>query len=129
MAIPAKLLQDIKAGLSNYTYTQPASLWRNIPQRDGIGGISMSLVKVHDFKCILKGGNDSEQVISETMTQVSMWSLVCPTDFEIRPDDRVYIDGTTPYMLGQFFEVIASDYGKTDAITQNVDLSLHQTGA
>jgi head-tail adaptor len=129
MAIPWKLLQDIKGALSNYTYTQHATLWRNIPQRDGIGGITMSWVKVKDFKCVLKGANDNEQMISETITQVSRWSLVCPTDFEIRADDRVYINETTPYMLGEFFEVFGSDYGKTDAIAQNVDMILHQTGA
>lgn len=129
MAIPAKLLQDIRSGLSNFTFTQPVTLWRNIPQRDGIGGVSMTWTKVADIKGILKNESNSEQIISEAITQHCSWSLVCPVDIEVRQDDRVYVGTTTPYMLGMYFEVAASDFGKTDAIVQNVDLIQHQTGA
>ena len=129
MAIPQTLLQNIRTGLANYTFTQPVTLWRTIPQRDGIGGVAMSWTKVASFKGILKNESNSEQVISEAITQHCSWSLVCPVSLEVRQDDRIYLDETTPYMLGMYFEVAASDYGKTDAIVQNVDLIQHQTGA
>lgn len=129
MAIPRKLLQDIRQGLSAYTFTQPVTLWRNIPQRDGIGGISMTWTKVADFRGILKNESNSEQIISEAITQHCSWSIACPVDIEVRQDDRIYLDASTPYALGMYFEVAASDYGKTDAIVQNVDLIQHQTGA
>lgn len=125
--IPAPYVTALKVALANYAYSDRVQIWRNVNQSDGIGGISQHWIQVAEIRATIANTGDSEGIVGGMIEQAGTWTLTCSPEVEIKADDRIYTSGN-PQNLAPYYEVIGSDYGHSNAVSQTIGLRYRSNG-
>ncbi len=125
--IPAPYVTALKVALANYAYSDRVQIWRNVNQSDGIGGISQHWIQVAEIRATIANTGDSEGIVGGMIEQAGTWTLTCSPEVEVKADDRIYTSGN-PQNLAPYYEVIGSDYGHSNAVSQTIGLRYRSNG-
>ena len=125
--IPAPYATALKVALANYAYTDRVQIWRNVNQNDGIGGISQHWIQVAEIRATIANTGDSEAVVGAMIEVGGTWTLTCAPDIEVKSGDRIYTAGN-PQNLSPYYEVIGSDWGHSNQVSQTVGLRARTNG-
>jgi hypothetical protein len=102
-------------------------IWRNINQSDGIGGISQHWIQVAEIRATIANTGDSEGIVGGMIEQAGTWTLTCSPEVEVKADDRIYTSGN-PQNLAPYYEVIGSDWGHSNEVSQTIALRSRSNG-
>jgi head-tail adaptor len=125
--IPAPYVTALKVALANYAYSDRVQIWRNVNASDGIGGISQHWIQVAEIRATIANTGDTEGIVGGMIEQAGTWTLTCSPDVEIKADDRIYTSGN-PQNLAPYYEVIGSDWGHTNQVSQTIALRSRSNG-
>ena len=125
--IPAPYVTALKVALANYAYSDRVQIWRNINQSDGIGGISQHWIQVAEIRATIANMGDSEGIVGGMIEQAGTWTLTCSPEVEVKADDRIYTSGN-PQNLAPYYEVIGSDWGHSNEVSQTIALRSRSNG-
>jgi head-tail adaptor len=125
--IPAPYVTALKVALANYAYSDRVQIWRNVNQSDGIGGISQHWIQVAEIRATIANTGDSEGIVGGMIEQAGTWTLTCSPEVEVKADDRIYISGN-PQNLAPYYEVIGSDWGHSNEVSQTIALRSRSNG-
>lgn len=126
--IPQGLLNNLRAGLSQYVGSEYVDVYRWTPDNDGIGGVITVWRKIASIKATLRAGVDTELVTADAMQPEGAWIMTCGYGSDIEIEDRVYREGQTPWSAGEYWEVAGEDQGHSDAVTLTINLRHHVNG-
>jgi head-tail adaptor len=125
--IPAPYVTALKVALANYAYSDHVQIWRNVNQSDGIGGISQHWIQVAEIRATIANTGDSEGIVGGMIEQAGTWTLTCSPEVEVKADDRIYTSGN-PQNLAPYYEVIGSDWGHSNEVSQTIALRSRSNG-
>ena len=125
--IPAPYVTALKVALANYAYSDRVQLWRNVNQSDCIGGISQHWIQVAEIRATIANTRDSEGIVGGMIEQAGTWTLTCSPEVEVKADDRIYTSGN-PQNLAPYYEVIGSDWGHSNEVSQTIALRSRSNG-
>ena len=125
--IPAPYVTALKVALANYAYSDRVQIWRNVNQSDGIGGISQHWIQVAESRATIANTGDSEGIVGGMIEQAGTWTLTCSPEVEVKADDRIYTSGN-PQNLAPYYEVIGSDWGHSNEVSQTIALRSRSNG-
>jgi hypothetical protein len=125
--IPAAYANALKVAVANYAYSDRVQIWRNVNQPDGIGGVKQHWIQVAEIRATIANTADSESVVGGMIEIGGAWTLTCSPDIEIKSNDRVYTDGN-PQQLSSYYEVIGSDWGHSNQVSQTIGLRARSNG-
>lgn len=125
--IPAQYATALKNAITNYAYADRVQIWRAVNQSDGIGGIGQHWIQVAEIRATITNTGDSEAVAGGMIEIGGSWTLTCSPDLEVKSDDRIYTSGN-PQNLAPYYEVIGSDYGHSNAVSQTIGLRYRSNG-
>jgi len=125
--IPAPYVTALKIALANYAYSDRVYIWRCVNQSDGIGGISQHWNQVAEIRATIANTGDSESVVGAMIENGGTWTMTCAPDIEVYGGDRIYTSGN-PQNLSPYYEVIGSDWGHSNQVSQTVGLRARTNG-
>lgn len=125
--IPPQYATALKVAITNYAYADRVQIWRNVNQADGIGGIAQHWIQVADIRATIANTADSESVVGGMIEIGGSWTLTCSPDVEVKSNDRVYTSGN-PQALSSYYEVIGSDWGHSNQVSQTIGLKARSNG-
>lgn len=125
--IPPQYATALKVAITNYAYADRVQIWRNVNQADGIGGIAQHWIQVADIRATIANTADSESVVGGMIEIGGSWTLTCSPDIEVKSTDRVYTSGN-PQALSSYYEVIGSDWGHSNQVSQTIGLKARSNG-
>ena len=89
--------------------------------------MSQHWIQVAESRGTISNTGDTEGVVGGMIEQSGTWTLTCSPDIEVKADDRIYTSGN-PQNLAPYYEVIGSDYGHTNAVSQTIGLRARTNG-
>ncbi len=125
--IPAQYAPALKNAITNYAYADRVQIWRAVNQADGIGGIGQHWIQVAEIRATIANTGDSEGIVGGMIEQAGTWTLTCSPEVEVKADDRIYTSGN-PQNLAPYYEVIGSDWGHSNEVSQTIALRSRSNG-
>lgn len=112
------LVSVLGGGMERMLCTSNIEVYRYVSTSDGRGGTTLSWSKIGTIKGRMINTGDSENVRSNGFTMGGSWTLVASRNADIMPQDRIRIPGDS----SQYFDVIGTDFGKTELLLQHISL-------
>ncbi len=107
-------LSPIRAEMVRRACSTEVQVLRDLPQSDGMGGITSDwrLVKAVKARIVFSDGNESLE--GGVLQARSNWQIYMPTGTSLMPKDRVKVVSGT--MRQRVFNIKSVDYGRSDAL-------------
>jgi hypothetical protein len=107
-------LSPIRAEMVRRACSTEVQVLRDLPQSDGIGGITSDwrLVKAAKARIVFTDGKESLE--GGVLQARSNWQIYMPTGTFLMPKDRVKVVSGT--MRQRVFNIKSVDYGRSDAL-------------
>jgi len=107
-------LSPIRAEMVRRACSTEVQVLRDLPQSDGMGGITSDwrLVKAVKARIVFTDGKESLE--GGVLQARSNWQIYMPTGTSLMPKDRVKVVSGT--MRQRVFNIKSVDYGRSDAL-------------
>lgn len=107
-------LSPIRAEMIRRTCATDVQILRDMPQSDGMGGITSDWRVVEAAKARIVFSAGDESLEGGVLQARSDWQVYMPVGASLLPKDRVKVIGGT--MKQRVFNIKSVDYGRSDAL-------------